>query len=81
MQPEIQYPCEWEYTVIGEGEEILLAHAEIVLAGLDHAKNVSKKSAAGRYTSIRITLIVRDETHRNALFEALKRHPSVRAVM
>lgn len=81
MQPEIQYPCAWTYTIVGEGEEILLAHAELVLAGQAHEKSVSRKSRTGRYTSIEITLVVRDEMHRRELFTALGQHTAVRVVL
>src|SRR5262245_53965147 len=58
-QPEISYPCAWTYTLVGEGEDALLAHAELVLTGLQHAKSVTRKSKSGKYTSVEITLVVR----------------------
>ena len=81
QRPEITYPCSWTYTLVGEGEEPLFAHAELVLAGLEHEKSLSHRSSTGRYTSIAITLVVRDEAQRLALFDALQPHPAVRVVI
>jgi putative lipoic acid-binding regulatory protein len=80
-RPEIAYPSSWTYKVVGEGEEELFAHLERVLAGLAHEKTVSRKSTGGRYISIELTLVVRDEEQRLGLYELLQKHPAVRVVL
>lgn len=80
-RPEITYPCEWSYVVVGEGEERLFAHIEAAVGGTAHTKVVSRHSTSGRYTSIELTLVVEDEEHRLVLFRALQGHPAVRYVL
>ena len=80
-RPEIVYPCTWTWVLVGEGESVLLGHVDVVLAGVEHAKNVKRHSAQGRYTSIEVTLVVRDEEHRYALGRRFLDHPAVRIVI
>ena len=81
QRPEIDYPCPWNYVVVGEGEDVLIAHIESALAGAVHAKKTSRHSKSGRYTSIEITLEVTDEEHRLVVFRALQNHPAVKLVI
>lgn len=80
-RPEITYPCDWSYVVVGEGEAELMAHIERALDGADHRKRVSRTSASGRYTSIEVSLVVLDEEQRLVVFRALQGHPAVRYVI
>jgi putative lipoic acid-binding regulatory protein len=79
--PEIPYPCHWTYQVIGEGEDALLAHLDAVLANREHAKRVTRKSSAGRYTSIEVVLVVASEAERMELGRTILRHAAVRFVV
>lgn len=80
-RPEITYPCDWSYVVVGESEDLLMAHIESALDGAGHKKHVSRRSASGRYTSIEVTLVVQDEEQRLVVFRALQGHPAVRYVI
>lgn len=80
-RPEIAYPCPWSYVVVGEGEPELMAHIETAVAGVEHTKKTSRHSQSGRYTSIEVTLVVRDEEHRLEVFRALQASPAVRVVI
>ena len=80
-KPDIDYPCQWEYKVIGTDREQLeqiIKHAcnpvipEIVLSNV---------SSSGKYYSLNATLIVDSEEMRNAIFELLQKHPSVKMVI
>jgi len=79
-KPEIEYPCSWSYRVIGADElRLRLAVAEIV-GEQEHTLLFGQESEHGKYRSLQLDLIVRDEAHRLALFAALKQHPDVRFV-
>lgn len=80
-RPEIAYPCDWSYVVVGEGEQVLRAHIESALEGAAHRQRVSRTSSSGRYTSIEVTLVVADEEQRLVVFRALQGHPAVRYVI
>jgi len=80
-RPEIEYPCSWTYQVVGEGEHELFAHLDVVFAGRAHEKRVTRKSSAGRYTSIEVVLVVESEAQRMEFGAAILRHTSVRVVL
>jgi putative lipoic acid-binding regulatory protein len=81
QRPEIAYPCRWSYVVVGEGESELMAHIAHTVGDAEHQKATSRNSATGKYVSIEVTVLVRDEEHRLGLFRALGTHPAVRVVI
>jgi uncharacterized protein len=80
-RPEIDYPCQWTYQIIGQGEALLRGHIEATLLGLEHELEVTRTSTSGRYSSIRVTLVVSDEAQRLKLGAAFQQHPAVRIVL
>ena len=79
--PMIQYPCTWSYTIIGEGEEALRLAVSGVMGDRDHTVTPGHHSAAGRYCSLHVTLMVLDEEERLCLLAALQREAVVRFVL
>lgn len=79
-RPQISYPCEWEYRVIGESEERL---KEVIFEIMprEYKLESGKQSKQGRFVSVYARLIVNDESERNAIFSALSGHPSVKMVI
>jgi putative lipoic acid-binding regulatory protein len=80
QKPEITYPCLWSYRVIGADEVRLRAVIGEVVVGLEHSLTLANESSHGRYRSIALEVLVRDEEHRNTIFHALGKHPDVRFV-
>jgi putative lipoic acid-binding regulatory protein len=80
-RPQIEYPAPWTYTVVGSDRKALFALIERTLASEAHEKHFSHTSSQGRYCSIEVTLIVRDEARRLAIFDAFKSDPAVRYVL
>lgn len=80
-KPDISYPCEWEYKVIGTDEQKLRA---VILAACTPVvptitlSNVSKK---GTYFSLNAVLQVEDEEMRLRIFTYLKNSPDVKIVI
>ncbi|MEJ2134463.1 MAG: DUF493 domain-containing protein [Desulfofustis sp.] len=80
-KPDINYPCQWEYKVIGTDEQKLRA---VILAACTPAapaitlSNVSKK---GTYFSLNATLQVDNEEMRLRIFNYLKNSPDVKIVI
>lgn len=79
-KPQISYPCEWEYRVIGENEERL---KEIIFEIMprEYRLESGKQSKQGRFVSVYARLVVNDEAERNAIFGALSAHPLVKMVI
>lgn len=77
----LDYPCPWVYKVIGaDGEQLRLAIGE-VLGGREHLVTPSRTSRSGKYQSLDIEVVVRDEAERNAFYVAFKRHAAVVMVL
>lgn len=80
-KPVIAYPCRWGYRVIG-GDEGRMRHAVAeALDGEEYDLRLSNVSRTGRYTALKVAVLVRDEQHRLALFRALAGRPEFTHVL
>lgn len=80
-KPEIDYPCVWPYTVIGEDGDAIEAAIPSLLAGEDVRLRRARASRTGRFTSFHVTVHVRDEAHRDTVFRGLQAIASVKFVL
>jgi len=80
QKPEIDYPCRWNYKVVGTDEtDLKKAVAEILSDPFElHPSKVSKK---GKYISLNLFIDVQNETHRNEIYENLKASKHIKMVM
>ena len=74
--PQIDYPCPWDYQIIGEDEQRLRG-AVAVVCDDKYVLTLSHRSKHMRYTSMQLTIEVRDEKHRHKVFEDLKHHDDI----
>ena len=79
-KPEIDYPCTWSYRIIGADELRMRLAVRGIVGEAEHALTLGLESAHGKYRSLQLELVVRDEAHRLSIFDALKIHPDVRFV-
>jgi len=80
-KPDINYPCSWEYKVIGTDQEKL---EEIIIAAcapLLPTIVLSNVSSSGRYFSLEATLEVDSEETRLTIFERIRNNPEVKMVI
>ena len=78
---QLEYPCPWVYKVIGpDADEMKLAVAEIIR---DRAYKIShsRSSEKSKYHCLNVELSVESESHRKALYEALKAHRTIKLVL
>jgi putative lipoic acid-binding regulatory protein len=80
-KPEIDYPCTWSYRILGTDEPRMRIAVFEIVGGFEHQVTLGLESSQGKYRSLQLELIVRDEAQRLSIFEALKRHPDVRFVL
>lgn len=76
-RPEINYPCNWEYKVIGRDVEKMLAAIENAALGLEYDVTPSNISKKGNYYSLKFVLSVPNQTVRDLVFEKLDNHNDV----
>jgi putative lipoic acid-binding regulatory protein len=78
---QLEYPCSWVYKIIGpDADEMKLAVAEIIR---DRAYKIShsRSSEKSKYHCLNVELSVESESHRKALYEALKAHRTIKLVL
>ncbi len=80
-KPQIDYPCDWSFRLIGESETRIRALVARILGELDHSVVVSRSSASGRYVSLELSFVARDDAHRTSIHAALSAHEAVRFVL
>lgn len=78
---ELQYPCVWEYRVIGEALNTLKLAVEEVFSGRKFNFVESNTSKGGKYHSAIVETEVESESVRQELYENLKAHASIKIVL
>ena len=80
-KPEISYPCLWQYKVIGEEKELVIAAIQEICEPIPVTISHSHSSSSGRYHSLNAEIEVQDEEARLSLYRALHNHPHVKVVL
>ncbi len=81
QKPQIEYPCQWAYKVIGSDVNKILLAIETAAMGLSYDVSPSNVSSNGKYFSLNLKLEVPNETVRNLIYEKLGNSPDVKFVL
>ena len=79
-RPEINYPCEWSYKIIGTNVDKILEAIEGAVSGLKYDVTPSNISKKGNYYSLNLTLTVPNEVVRDLIFQKLDSSDSIKIV-
>ena len=79
--PEISYPCQWSFTLIGTEEKAVRAAVAECLRAHPYRLAPSRRSRRGKYLSLHLDTEVASEEDRNGLFTALKAMPAIKMVL
>jgi uncharacterized protein len=80
-KPEIDYPCNWLYKVIGEDRQQV---RQAIFSIIEERRCVithSNSSKSGKYHCLNVELVVQTEEVRNGLYQTLKGHPAIKMVL
>jgi len=80
-KPIINYPCDWQYKVIGTDLDELIKAIEIVADGMEYKISSSNVSSKGNYFSVNLKVFVTSEVIRDIIFEKLKANEFVKMVL
>ncbi|MEN8258642.1 MAG: DUF493 domain-containing protein [Thermodesulfobacteriota bacterium] len=80
-KPEIDYPCLWQYKVIGTAKHEILEAISSVIGEMEHSISESKSSSKGKYLSINLEIMVDSEDMRNLIFKKLQSHPNLKMII
>ncbi|MDH3346743.1 MAG: DUF493 domain-containing protein [Desulfobulbaceae bacterium] len=78
---KIEYPCSWQFKVIGVDREAVLVAIKNCAEGREYKVQDSNVSSSGRYRSISFETTVVDEDHRIRLYRDLHNDPAVKVVL
>jgi uncharacterized protein len=80
QKPKIEYPCSWNYKVIGTNKAVLVKTvSEILNDPFDLSP--SKISEKGKYISLNLYIEVQSESHRDGIYKSLKASEQIKMVM
>lgn len=80
-KPKIDYPCEWQYKVIGTDVDEMIKAIELAVVGMDYKISSSNVSSKGKYFSLNLKVIVTSEAIRDIIFEKIKTNEFVKMVL
>lgn len=71
QRPEIEYPTDWGYRVVGRSEASLRTLVTEVVGNAPHEIEGVQPSSKGAYVSLRLSVTVASEEHRDAIYAKL----------
>ncbi len=80
-QPEIEYPCTWAYTVIGEDCSLLKDAIVSACAPLAVRISHSRVSSKGKYHSLHAEIEVPSEEIRLRIYQTLKASLAIKIIL
>ena len=80
-RPEIEYPCEWGYKVIGRDKIKLEACIFDIVGERAYKTKGGNTSSKGKFHSLNMTCRVESESDRNKIFKAFSEHVDVKMVI
>ena len=80
-KPEIAYPCEWGYKIIGLDKIKLETAIFEVMGERDYQKKAGNSSSKGKFHSLNAKCQVKSQADRDAIFKAFQKHDDVKMVM
>ncbi len=81
QRPEIEYPCEWSYKVIGTNVEKILEAIEEASSGLKYDVTPSNISRNGNYFSLNFIVEVPSEAVRDLIYQKLGKNSNIKMVL
>jgi putative lipoic acid-binding regulatory protein len=80
-KPNIDYPCEWNYKVIGTDVDEMIKAIESAVVGMEYEINSSNVSSKGNYFSLNLKVFVTSEVIRDLIFEKIESSEFVKMVL
>jgi putative lipoic acid-binding regulatory protein len=80
-KPKIDYPCVWQYKVIGMERETVCTAISEHLGDAPYSLADSRTSSGGKYVSVNLEVTVYSDYHRLRLYQVLGDHPDIKVVL
>jgi len=80
-KPQIEYPCEWGYKIIGTDKLKLEASIFEVMGVRDYKTPTENTSSKGKFHALTTACQVVSQADRDAIFKAFQNHEAVKMVI
>jgi len=80
-KPQIEYPTQWGFKLIGRDKEALLKAIKEVMGEREHLCHLGNTSKTGKFHSYNASCTVEHEEERDELFKAFADHGDVEMVI
>lgn len=80
-KPNILYPCNWDYKIIGSDVGEMISAIETIVEGLEYKISSSNVSSNGNYFSLNLTVFVTSEILRDIIFSKLSANKFIKMVL
>jgi putative lipoic acid-binding regulatory protein len=80
-KPELEYPREWGFKIIGKDKEALEGAIKDVLGQKEHTSSFGNYSKNGKFCSYNASCQVENKEERDKLFKAFQDHKDVKMVI
>ncbi len=80
-KPDITYPCNWQYKVIGKNPEAVKKAILDICAPAPVQILFSHASSSGKYHSFNAELEIQSEEQRLAIYQSLHNHKEIKIVL
>jgi putative lipoic acid-binding regulatory protein len=81
QRPQIDYPCVWQYKLIGMNRQAVLAAVAVHIGDAPYSLSDSRRSGAGKYISMNLEVSVDSEEQRLRWHQMLAADPAVKVVL
>jgi putative lipoic acid-binding regulatory protein len=80
-RPDIDYPTNWGYKIIGRDKAKLLACIKEAMGEKQHSCTIGNVSKTGKFTTYNANCTVETEEERNRIFKYFESHDDVEMVI
>ncbi len=80
-KPDIEYPCEWGYKLIGRNEAELEACIFDIVGKREYTTKKGNSSSKGKFHTLNMRCRVESQKDRDEIFKAFSEHNDVKMVI
>jgi len=80
-KPNIEYPCEWGFKIIGTNKERLSISITEVMGEREYKTRAGNSSSKGKFHSMNAYCQVASEKDRDSIFKAFQEHIDIKMVI
>lgn len=78
---KIEYPCRWKYKVIGSDQALMRSAIAEIVREQEYTITISRSSKGGKYHSLNLQMNIDNDEVRVEIYEALRKHPTIKFVL